>query len=161
MPDSLWLHRLQYIRVLCPSLFPRVCSNSCPLSWWCYLFPSVLPSIKVLFQLSVLFESGGQSIRSSASASVFPMTTQVWFLYNWAVWSPDSPRDSQESSPAPQSKWICSLVLSLLWLVFCDCGFHSICPPVNEDKILVEASWWNGLDMQKTRSFSGPCLVNI
>ena len=23
--------------LLCPLLFPRVCSNSCPLSWWCYL----------------------------------------------------------------------------------------------------------------------------
>ena len=41
----------------CPSLSPRVCSDSCPLSWWCYLtisssaapspFASILPSIRV------------------------------------------------------------------------------------------------------------------
>ena len=33
----MWPHRLQHPRLLCPPLFPRVCSNSCSLSWWCYL----------------------------------------------------------------------------------------------------------------------------
>lgn len=33
--DSLWLHGLQHTRLPCPSLFPGVCSNSCPLvRWW-------------------------------------------------------------------------------------------------------------------------------
>ena len=27
------------------------------------------------------------------------------------------------------------------WLVFCDCGFHSVCPLMDKDKRLVEASW--------------------
>ena len=27
----------QTASLLCPPLSPRVCSNSCPLSWWCYL----------------------------------------------------------------------------------------------------------------------------
>ena len=34
MSDSLWPHGLQHARLSCPSLFPRVCSNSCPLSQW-------------------------------------------------------------------------------------------------------------------------------
>ena len=34
---SLWPHRLQQARLSCPSLSPGVCSNSCPLSRWCYL----------------------------------------------------------------------------------------------------------------------------
>ena len=34
---SLWPHGMQYARPLCPSLSPGVCSNSCPLSQWCYL----------------------------------------------------------------------------------------------------------------------------
>ena len=36
---SLWIrrHGLQHTRLLCPPLSPGVCSNSCPLSWWCYL----------------------------------------------------------------------------------------------------------------------------
>ena len=53
---SLWLHGLQHTRLLCPSVSPRVCSNSCPLSWWCHpvissclplLLPSVFPSTRV------------------------------------------------------------------------------------------------------------------
>ena len=31
---TLWPHGLQHTRLPCPSLSPRVCSNSCPLSWW-------------------------------------------------------------------------------------------------------------------------------
>ena len=36
MSSSLWLHALQHARLPCPFLSPGVCSNSCPLSWWCY-----------------------------------------------------------------------------------------------------------------------------
>ena len=32
-----WPHELQQARLLCPPLSPGVCSNSCPLSLWCYL----------------------------------------------------------------------------------------------------------------------------
>ena len=31
------------------------------------------------------------------------------------------------------------------WLVFCDCGFHSVCPLMEKDKRLMEASWWERL----------------
>ena len=34
--NSLWHHGLQHARLPCPSLSPRVCSNSCPLSQWCH-----------------------------------------------------------------------------------------------------------------------------
>ena len=34
--DSLWPHGLQHARIPCPSSSPGVCSNSCPLSWWCF-----------------------------------------------------------------------------------------------------------------------------
>ena len=34
--NSLWAHRLKHARLPCPSLSPRACSNSCPLSWWCH-----------------------------------------------------------------------------------------------------------------------------
>ena len=52
-----------------------------------------------------LFSSRDQSIGTSASASVLPMNIQDWFLQHWLVWSPCSPRDSQESS-SPQFKSI-------------------------------------------------------
>ena len=35
MFDSLYPHGLLHTRLLCPPVFPRVCSNSCLLSWWC------------------------------------------------------------------------------------------------------------------------------
>ena len=39
-------HGLQHARLPCPSLSPRVCSNSSPLSWWCY--PPILSSAALL-----------------------------------------------------------------------------------------------------------------
>ena len=66
-----------------------VCLNSCPLSWWCHLIisSSVIPFSSCpqffpasgSFPISKFFASGGQSIGTSASASVFPMTIQCWF----------------------------------------------------------------------------------
>ena len=40
------------------------------------LLPLIFPSIKVFFQMSRLFASGGQSFGASASASVLPMSIQ-------------------------------------------------------------------------------------
>ena len=84
MSDSLQPHGLQCTRLPCPSLSPRVCSNSCPLSWWCHLTisSSVVPFSSYpqsflasgSFPISQLFTSGGQRIGASASASVLPMT---------------------------------------------------------------------------------------
>ena len=88
MSDSLRSHRLQHSRLPCPLLSPGVCSNSCPLSWWCYLiFSSSAAPFFCLqsfpasgsFPMSQLFLSGGQSTGASASASVLPMNIQSWF----------------------------------------------------------------------------------
>ena len=51
----IYLHGLQHTRLSCPSLPPRVCSNSCPLiRWWHFilccpllLLPSIFPSTGV------------------------------------------------------------------------------------------------------------------
>ena len=78
---------LQYSRLPCPSLSSRVCSNSCPLSRWCH--PVISSSVSPFsscrqsfpasgsFLMSLLFASGGQSIR--ASALVLPMNIQGCF----------------------------------------------------------------------------------
>ena len=63
------------------------------------------------FPMSQFFMSGGQSI--GASASVLPMNIQD--LKDGLVGSPCSPRDSQESSPAPQFKSINSSMFSFLY----------------------------------------------
>ena len=80
---------LQRARLLHPSLTPGVCSNSCPLSQWCYLtisssatpFSSCSLSFPASgsFPMSWLFASGGQNIGASASVSVLPMNIQGWF----------------------------------------------------------------------------------
>ena len=123
MSDSLWLHGLQHTRLPCPSLTPGVCSNSHPLSWWCYttISSSVTPlscpqsfPASESFPMSRLFASGGQSTGASASASVLPMNIQGWFPLGWTGLVPCSPRDSQESSPA-QFESINSLAISLLY----------------------------------------------
>ena len=68
---------------------PRVCSNSCPVSWWCHITisssispfssgPQSFPA-SGSFPMSQLLASGGQSIGASASTSVPPMNTQDWF----------------------------------------------------------------------------------
>ena len=43
MSNSLWPHGLQHARLPCPSPTPGACSDSCPLSQWCY--PTISSSI--------------------------------------------------------------------------------------------------------------------
>ena len=80
---------LQYARLPCPSLSPGVCSNSCPLSQWCYL--TISSSVALFsfchqsfrasgsFPTNWLFTSGGRSIGAPASASVLLKNVQGWF----------------------------------------------------------------------------------
>ena len=42
------------------------------------------------------------------------------------------------------------------WLVFCDCGFQSVCPLMEKDKRLMEASWWERLTEGETLFFWAP-----
>ena len=96
MSDSLWPHGLQHARLPRPWLFPRVCSNWCPLGWW--YNPTILSSsVPILllpsksfpalgsFPVSQLFTSGGQSI--GASASVLPLIFLITGLISfWIDW---------------------------------------------------------------------------
>ena len=89
MSDSLWPHGLQHTGLPYSSPSPGVSSNSCPLSHWCH--PTISSSVARFsscpqsfpesgsFPMSQLFASDGQSIGTSASASVLPMNIQGWF----------------------------------------------------------------------------------
>ena len=89
VPSSLHPHGLQHARLPSPSLFPGVCSNLCPLSWWCFptIWSSTTPFSFCLqsfpasgsFPVSGPFASGGQNIGASVSPSVLPMDIQGWF----------------------------------------------------------------------------------
>ena len=39
------------------------------------------------------------------------------------------------------------------FISFCDCGFHSVCPLIDKDKRLMEASWLERLTLEETGSF--------
>ena len=88
MSDSLWPHELKYARLFCPCLFPRVCSDLCPLSQWCYLtissFVSPFSSCPQSFPasesspMSWLLALGGQNSGASALESVLPINIQGW-----------------------------------------------------------------------------------
>ena len=107
-------------RFLCPPVASGVCSNSHPLSQWCYqmISPTLCCPFSFAFNLSqreafpmsLHFASGGWSIGASASASVLPMSIQGWFPLGVTC----CPRDFQESSPAPWFWSINCLALCLL-----------------------------------------------
>ena len=89
---------LEHARLPCPSLSPRVCSNSCPLSQWCH--PAISSSVAHFsscpqpfpasgsFLRCRLIASSGQSIGASVSASVLPMNIQGWFPLGLTGWIP-------------------------------------------------------------------------
>ena len=96
MSDSSRPHGPQHARPPCPSLTPRIYSNSSSLSQWCHRtissfvipFSSCLQSYPASgsFQMIQLFASGGQSIGVSASTSVLPINTQDWSPLVWTGW---------------------------------------------------------------------------
>ena len=80
MSNLLQPHRLQHVRLPCPSSTPGACLNSCPSSRWCHpTISSVVPFSFCLqsfpasgsFPMNQFFTSSGQSV--GVSASVLPM----------------------------------------------------------------------------------------
>ena len=95
MSNSLRPHESQHARPPCPSLTPRVHSDSCPSSQWCYLAisssvipfsscPQSLPASES-FPMSQFFARGGQSTEVSALASLLPKNNQDW-SFKWTGW---------------------------------------------------------------------------
>ena len=126
MSDSLWPHKLQHSRLPHPSLSSGVWSNSCPLSRWCHpiILSFVIPSSShpLSFPASGFFQRVSFSHQLAKVRKLqlqhqsFQWIFRVNFLQDWLVGTPCCSRDSQESSPAPQSESINSLMLSpTLW----------------------------------------------
>ena len=123
--NSLRPRELQHARPPFPSPTPGVYPNPCPSSRWCH--PMISSSVISFsscpqsfpasgsFQMSQLFESGGQSLEFQFQHQSFQWTPRTDLLQDGLVGSPCSPRDSQESSPTPQFKSINSSVLSFLY----------------------------------------------
>ena len=107
-------------------LTPGVDSNSRPSSWWCHptTSSSVIPffsHLQSFLALRFFFRWVGYSYQV-AKVLEFQLQYQSFqwlfttdFLYHGLVWSPCSPRDSQESSPTLQFKSINSWAFSFLY----------------------------------------------
>ena len=86
----------EHAKLPCPSLSPRVCSDSWTLSQWCH--PTISSSVIPLsclqtfpasgsFPMSQLFSSSGYNIGASASSSILPMKIQDWFPLGLTGWN--------------------------------------------------------------------------
>ena len=110
--DSLRNCGLQHTRLPCPPSSPRACPNSCPLSQWCH--PTYLVAFN-FFQYQGLLKSVRSShqvakvLEFQAQHQSFQWIFRTDFLYDWLIWSPWSPRDSQSLLQHHNSK------ASILW----------------------------------------------
>ena len=133
-----------------------VCSNSCPLSRWCQ--PIISSSVASISCLQSFPASGKDFLWVGFSYPVakvldlqlqhqsFQWIFKVDFLWDWLVWS-CCPRDSQESSPAPQfvekgmATHFSILALRTPWTVWTD--FHKIKLQLTSCRFLIPV-WLKG-----------------
>ena len=126
MSDSLWPHGLQHPMPPCPSLTPRACSNSCPLSWWCH--PTISSSVDPLSSCPQPFPASG----FFSNESVLRIRWPKYWSFSYSI-SPSNEHSGlisfrmdwfdllvvqgtlQESSLIPQFKTINSSALSFLY----------------------------------------------
>ena len=84
----------------------------------CCLFSSFafnLSHHQGLFQWVDPFYQIAKVLELQLQCQFFQLIVRVDFLYNWFLWPPCSPRESQEFSPMPQFKSIDSSACSLLY----------------------------------------------
>ena len=138
------------------SFFLELFLHSSPVAYWA---PTYLRSSSFSIQsfcFLILFTGfsrqeywSGLPFPSPVDQTLSPSTTTCssWVtLHTWLIVS----LSRQGCAPCVTrvwSKWS-------VWLVFCDCGFHSVCPLTDKDKRLVEVSWWEGMSVRKSRSCS-------
>ena len=80
MSDSWRPHRLQHTRPPYPSPTPRVCSNSCPSSWWCH--PAISSSV---VPFSSCPQSLPPSIRVFSNESTLHMRWPKYWNFSFSI----------------------------------------------------------------------------
>ena len=98
---------LQHPRLSCPSLSPRVCSNSCPSSQWCYL---IISSSATPF--SFCFQSFPAS--RSSSMSWLHIMWPEHCCFNFSI----SPSNEYAGLNSPKIDWFYLLVVQGTLRVF-------------------------------------------
>jgi len=101
------LLKLMFIELMMPFNHLILC---CPF----LLLPSIFPSIRV-FSNELTLHYVAKALALQLQHQSFQRIIRTDFLQDWLIWSPCSPRDTQESSPARQFKSISSSALSLFY----------------------------------------------
>ena len=99
LADSLWPRGPQHARLPCPLLSPRVCSNSYPLSQWCYMSATLHHYRKIL----------AITLREKYSSDYYSHL-QVWKQAN----KTESWKGKLGSNPEHETTFRCSLIRQLL-----------------------------------------------
>ena len=137
----LWLHLFILSGVISP-LFSRSILGTYRPGEFIFQCPIFLPfhtvhgvlKARMLKWFAIPFSSGPRFVRSLHDPSILGGPTRHWLIVSlswtrlWSMWS--------------------------VWLVFCDYGFRSVCPLMDEYKRLVEAFWWEGLAVGESGSCS-------
>ena len=127
MSKTLQPHRLQHARLFCPSLCPGVCSDSCPLSHWCYVIISysatpLLLLFSIFASIRIFSSELALCIRWwkywSFSFNISPYNEYLELISFRIDWFdiPCCPSDSQGFALAPQLKTISSSVLFMFFM---------------------------------------------
>ena len=107
MSDSSQPHVPQHINLACSSPSPRVCSNSCTLSWWCIqpFYPLSFFSLHVfnLASISAFFNESSHSVQFSSVIQSYP-TLQLHGLQHTRHPCP-SPTPRVSSNSCSLSQW--------------------------------------------------------
>ena len=124
MSNSLRPHGLQHARLPCPLLPPGICSNSCPLSWWCY--PTLSFSAILVFVCL-------QSLPASGSFPRNEFFYIRWPKY-WSLSFSISPSNEYSGLISFSIDWFCLLAFQRTLKVFsrttmcvCVCVYTHIC----------------------------------
>ena len=72
-------HGLQHTRLPCPSLSPRICSRSCPSSWWCY--PTISSSVMPFSSCPQSFPASG----SFPNESALPIRWPEYWSFSFSI----------------------------------------------------------------------------
>ena len=96
---SLRPHGLQYARLPCPLPSPKVCSNSCPLSWWCH--PTISLSLTPPSSCPQSFPAS-ESFQMSQVAEVLA----TWWPKYWSFSFNISPSSEHSGLISFRMKWL-------------------------------------------------------
>ena len=119
-----------------------------PVAYWHLLTWGVHLSVSCIFAFSYCsWGSQGKNTEvvchSLLQWTTFCQNSPPWPVHGWPTW-----RGSVSLSYSRLwSLWS-------VWLVFCNCGLHYVCPPIDKNKRLMEASWWERLTDGETGSCS-------